>query len=143
MILGFLPSIIWETDEPFGQLVKRHIFGPLDMNSTTYSYARASGDHLAEGFTRLVNLRQVPDPAWLALTIGDVKTWKYWDAEGSEGGDIISGAGGVISNAQDMARTDVCVVLAPIGLPLRLGHLGEDTPAPGGSSLHGRASPSS
>lgn len=116
MILGALPSIIWNTTEPFAQLVKRHILDPLDMKSTTYSFARASeGGNFADGFTRLANLPRgrtnhaeelSSKNAWQAFAHGEVKLWPYWDSESTENGDLNSPVGGLMSSAQDLVRVE-------------------------------------
>lgn len=49
--LSYLPSVLLRI--PFGVYVKKHIFDPLGLKATTYTYdvAKASGN-LADGFGR-------------------------------------------------------------------------------------------
>ena len=51
-VLGYLPEVL-STQTPFARYVKQHIFDPLGMNSTTYSFdvANATGK-LSPGFAR-------------------------------------------------------------------------------------------
>lgn len=105
MVLSYLHPIF--SKMPFTRYVKQHIFDPLGMNSTTYSFdvANASGQ-LADGMTR---------------QNGTVRAFPYWSKISGEDGNskslpvvpylyanlsslVLSGAGGIISNAVDMVK---------------------------------------
>ncbi|KAF9463772.1 beta-lactamase/transpeptidase-like protein [Collybia nuda] len=93
MVLAHIPEVLMKM--PFARFVKQHIFDPLGMTSTTYSAdgANASGE-LADGFTR---------------QNGTVRVYPYQltlrgpDGTGGEDGSVLSGPGGVITSAADMA----------------------------------------
>ncbi|KAH8831886.1 beta-lactamase/transpeptidase-like protein [Flagelloscypha sp. PMI_526] len=102
-VLSFLPSIIWETNESFTTLVEKRIFVPLAMNGTTWDR-----NQLIHGFSRLGDL---PRPSAGRGAPNQEDVWKafisgkefVWPPEFSIPGEIIAGAGGVVSSAQDMA----------------------------------------
>ncbi|KAF9463775.1 beta-lactamase/transpeptidase-like protein [Collybia nuda] len=87
MVLAYIPEVLAKM--PFARFVKQHIFDPLGMTSTTYSFdvANASGQ-LADGLTR---------------RNGVVRAYPFWSTLGGEDGNVVSGPGGVISTAVDMA----------------------------------------
>ncbi|KAG6819427.1 hypothetical protein H0H93_011954, partial [Arthromyces matolae] len=98
--LSYLPTALLKI--PFARYVKQHIFDPLGLSSTTYSYDVAKQGHLADGFTR-VNINYSESPF-----VGTPKPFPYWSTTGGEDGNnglrkVLSGAGGVITNAVDMA----------------------------------------
>lgn len=98
-LLSSLQPILLPSKTPFARYVKEHIFDPLGLSSTTYSYdtAKANG-HLADGMTKQgVNVSENP------LGNGTVRALPFWSTIGGEDGNIMSGAGGVISSAVDMA----------------------------------------
>ncbi|KAJ7624932.1 beta-lactamase/transpeptidase-like protein, partial [Roridomyces roridus] len=85
-------------DIPFEQYVHDNVFAPFGLNATTYFYddAVATG-RLADGFTRQdANLTDDP------FDQGNVRVLPFWDQSISST-HMISGAGGVISSAHDMA----------------------------------------
>ncbi|KAF8879116.1 beta-lactamase/transpeptidase-like protein [Infundibulicybe gibba] len=98
MVLSYLPTALLPSKPPISQYVKEHIFDPLGMKSTTYSSQRANASgHLADGMVRYgVNMSVDPYAA------AQPRPRTYWSPSG-EDGNAISGAGGVISNAIDMA----------------------------------------
>ncbi|KAG5636733.1 hypothetical protein H0H81_007062 [Sphagnurus paluster] len=55
MILSHLPTSLLPSKIPFTRYVKEHIFEPLGLTSTTYSYDVAKQRHLAEGMARQGN----------------------------------------------------------------------------------------
>ncbi|KAF9461080.1 beta-lactamase/transpeptidase-like protein [Collybia nuda] len=87
MVLAYVTQL--HTKMPFTRFVKQHIFEPLGLNATTYSFevANASGQ-LADGLTH---------------HNGTIRAFPYWSKPGGEDGNIESGPGGVISTATDMA----------------------------------------
>lgn len=124
--LSYLPQLLVGT--PYGDYVKQHIFTPLGLNATTYSYdvAKASG-HLADGFDR-EGLNRSED----VFGKGTPRAMEYpgWDLPGGESGNcmstsvpdtflsatneyrvVLSGAGGVIMSAKDAVRPSIHVQL--------------------------------
>ncbi|KAL0946326.1 hypothetical protein HGRIS_012565 [Hohenbuehelia grisea] len=98
-VLSYLPTAVLPDHPPFGRYVKAHIFDPLGLNSTTYAFevANATGN-LADGFQREVsNVTAGP------LDRGIPHAIPYWSQFGGEDGNSVSGPGGIISNAVDMA----------------------------------------
>ncbi|KAH8831956.1 beta-lactamase/transpeptidase-like protein [Flagelloscypha sp. PMI_526] len=101
--LSFLPSIIWGTDDSFLSLVEKHIFEPLALNETTWDR-----NQLIHGFSRVGDF---PRPSAEQGTPSQEDVWEaftqgkplVWPPEVSVEGDIVAGAGGVISSARDMA----------------------------------------
>lgn len=62
-VLSYLPPVLTKT--PFARYVKKHIFDPLGMTSTTYSFAVANASgQLADGLTR---------------QNGTVRAFPYWN----------------------------------------------------------------
>ncbi|KAJ8081130.1 hypothetical protein PM082_017972 [Marasmius tenuissimus] len=96
--LGYLPEVL-STQTPLARYVKKNIFDPLGMNSTTYSFdvANATGK-LSPGFAR----ENFSLADGLPGT-GVPRQLPYWYDKGGEDGNFLAGAGGVISNAKDMA----------------------------------------
>ncbi|KAG5633804.1 hypothetical protein H0H81_005188, partial [Sphagnurus paluster] len=95
--LSRLPEIL--TGKPFARYVKDNIFTPLGMNWTTYSYQLANSEgQRADGMTR-EGLDVYKDPF-----SGTPRATKYWTSmTGGEDGSVLAAAGGVITNAIDMA----------------------------------------
>ncbi|KAF5375446.1 hypothetical protein D9615_007951 [Tricholomella constricta] len=97
-LLSILPPRLLNGTTTFGRYIKENIFDPLGMNSTTYSYqvAEASGNR-ADGMGR---------KDWDLYTdvfAGTPAATKWWSGTtGGEDGNVLAGAGGVISNAVDM-----------------------------------------
>jgi CubicO group peptidase (beta-lactamase class C family) len=118
-MLSYLPTLVLPSKVPFARYVKEHIFDPLGMSSTTYSYdvAKASGQ-LADGLTKQGNLYGN------STANGTLRALPFWAQTGGEDGNCESiqifpemliayqfitaqsGPGGVISTAVDMVRTD-------------------------------------
>ncbi|KAJ7032461.1 beta-lactamase/transpeptidase-like protein [Mycena alexandri] len=94
-VLSYLPTVLLNTS--YEQYVRDNILTPLGMEATTYFYADAvKTGKLADGFLREgANLTQDP------FATGTVRALPFWDR--SPKGHVISGAGGVISSALDMA----------------------------------------
>ncbi|KAG6819429.1 hypothetical protein H0H93_011956 [Arthromyces matolae] len=90
--MSYLPTKLLKT--PFTRYVKQHILDPLGLSSTTFSYDLARKGHLADGFTR-INVNYTINPF-----VGTPKPFSFWAPTGGEDGNA---AGGVISNAIDMA----------------------------------------
>ncbi|KAL0567548.1 hypothetical protein V5O48_014444 [Marasmius crinis-equi] len=97
-MLSYLPEVL-STRTPLARYVKKNVFDPLGMNSTTYSFdvANAKGV-LSPGVTR----QNLSLASGLPGT-GIPRQLPFWYKEGGEDGNFMSGAGGVISNANDMA----------------------------------------
>lgn len=100
MVAAHLVSVY--SNRPFPEFVRERIFQPLGMHSTTMSPAEA---------TRFGNLSH----AWSSPLLNgsnhtiDGRRMPFWFAE--ETARLSSGAGGVISNAEDMVCcTYRCVV---------------------------------
>jgi CubicO group peptidase (beta-lactamase class C family) len=118
-LLSYLPTLVLPSKIPFTRYVKQHIFDPLDMTSTTYSYdiANASGQ-LAEGMTKQGNF------SGNIFANGTVRALPFLARGGGEDGSgeyyeysklsiliqsfnlALSGAGGVITTATDIVRAD-------------------------------------
>ncbi|KAJ7781713.1 beta-lactamase/transpeptidase-like protein [Mycena maculata] len=99
MVLSYLPTAILPTKIPFTRYVTEHILNPLGMRATTFSYTQANASQeLAEGFGRPgVN-------SWLnPFSVGKYKTFPFWSQNGGDDGNVISGAGGMITNVEDLA----------------------------------------
>jgi CubicO group peptidase (beta-lactamase class C family) len=82
MVLSYLPTAVLPSKTPFARYVKEHIFDPLGMTSTTYSYdvANASGQ-LADGMTKQGNF------SGNIFANGTVRALPFWDQHGGEDGD--------------------------------------------------------
>ncbi|KAK1235671.1 hypothetical protein PQX77_001091 [Marasmius sp. AFHP31] len=96
--LGYLPEVL-STQMPLARYVKKNVFDPLGMDSTTYSFdvANATG-RLSPGFAR----ENFSLADGLPGT-GVPRQLPYWYDKGGEDGNFLAAAGGVISNAKDMA----------------------------------------
>ncbi|KAG6840030.1 hypothetical protein C0991_009475 [Blastosporella zonata] len=96
-VLSYLPTALLPSKIPFARYVKQHIFDPLGLTSTTFSYDIAKLGHLADGMTRQgINVSE-------NVFVGTPKALPFWNTKSGEDGNVISGAGGIISNAVDMA----------------------------------------
>ncbi|KAJ7249404.1 beta-lactamase/transpeptidase-like protein [Mycena rebaudengoi] len=99
-VLSYLPTALLPGHPPFARYVKEYIFDPLGLNSTTYSFATANETgRMADGFVRLA-INNTENP----IGPGTPVVVPYWLPNVREDGDLISGAGGVMSTANDMAR---------------------------------------
>ncbi|KAF8064271.1 beta-lactamase/transpeptidase-like protein [Lyophyllum atratum] len=96
--LSYLPSLLLD-GKPFARYVKENIFEPLGMTASTYSYQLANSQgQRADGMSR-EGLDLYTDPF-----AGTPRAVQYWTATtGGEDGSVLSGAGGVITSAVDMA----------------------------------------
>ncbi|KAJ6588019.1 beta-lactamase/transpeptidase-like protein [Mycena capillaripes] len=91
-LLSYLPPVL--VGVPFETYVNDFILQPLGMNSTTFfSKNAAESGHLADGMGR-DGVNQTED----MFGMGQVRAYPFWVPSNE-----ISGAGGVISNAKDMA----------------------------------------
>ncbi|CAK5272059.1 unnamed protein product [Mycena citricolor] len=96
--LSYLPTALLPDHPAFTEYVKAHIIDPLGMNATTYSTADAfASGNFADGFTR-VDINVTDDP----LGRGTVYPLPF-PLESSAQGSALSGPGGILSNAIDMA----------------------------------------
>ncbi|KAF9070759.1 beta-lactamase/transpeptidase-like protein [Rhodocollybia butyracea] len=104
IVLSYIPEVFLNVR--FAQYVKKHIFLPLGLHATTYSgdLAGATGK-LAAGFAR-DQVNKTED----IFGMGIPRALPYWNPGGEEG-NIISGAGGVISSARDMMAANA----SPLG----------------------------
>ena len=82
-LLSYLQPLLLPSATPFARYVKEHIFDPLGLISTTYSYdtAKASGQ-LADGMTRQ-GIRFSENP----FGNGTVRALPYWSTIGGEDGN--------------------------------------------------------
>ncbi|KAJ7163474.1 beta-lactamase/transpeptidase-like protein [Mycena crocata] len=96
-LLSYFPSLL--TGTQFEKYVNDLIIEPLGMNSTTYFSERAlkTGD-LADGMAR-DGVNQTKD----VFGLGRVRALPYWAPSKEGEAHVIAGAGGLISNANDMA----------------------------------------
>ncbi|KAF7350296.1 Beta-lactamase class penicillin binding protein [Mycena venus] len=94
-VLSHIPQVLLNTT--YEKYVHDNIFAPLGMDHTTFFYTDAvKTGRLADGFLREdANLTEDP------FSRGTIRALPYWDQ--SPKGHVISGAGGVISSARDMA----------------------------------------
>ncbi|KAJ7484270.1 beta-lactamase/transpeptidase-like protein [Mycena latifolia] len=99
-VLSYLPTALLPDKPPFAQYVKKHIFEPLGMNSSTYSFAIANATgKMADGFARQgVNVTENP------LGAGTTRILPYLFPTAGEDGDVYSGDGGVMTTIVDAAR---------------------------------------
>ncbi|KAJ8081126.1 hypothetical protein PM082_017967 [Marasmius tenuissimus] len=93
-VLSYLSEVL-STKMTFARYVKKSIFDPLGMSHSTFSHdiALKSGN-VASGVGR--------DNLTSELSGAIPRTMTFW-ANDTEDGSYLSGAGGVISNAKDMA----------------------------------------
>ncbi|KAG7088848.1 hypothetical protein E1B28_012802 [Marasmius oreades] len=97
-MLSYLPQVV-STKTPLARYVKKNIFDPLGMNSTTYSFDVANaGGKLSYGVSR----ENISFAGGLPGT-GTPRQLPFWYEKGGEDGNFMSGPGGVISSANDMA----------------------------------------
>ncbi|KAJ7742566.1 beta-lactamase/transpeptidase-like protein [Mycena metata] len=97
LLLSYFPRLLAEI--PFETYVRNFILAPLGMDATTYySKAAEESGHLADGFGR-DGVNQSED----VFGQGQVRAYPFWAPNEGKPGHVISGAGGVISNAKDMA----------------------------------------
>ncbi|KAJ7249453.1 beta-lactamase/transpeptidase-like protein [Mycena rebaudengoi] len=99
-VLSYLPTALLPGHPPFARYVKEHIFDPLGLNSTMFSFAAANETgRMADGFVRLaINNTESPIGPGTPLVV------PYWLPNVREDGDLFSGVGGVMSTATDMAQ---------------------------------------
>ncbi|KAK7042563.1 beta-lactamase class penicillin binding protein [Favolaschia claudopus] len=96
-VLSYLPPVL--TGIPFETYVTDFILRPLGMNSTTYySKAAAESGHLADGIGR-DGVNQTKD----IFDMGRARAYPFWAPNEGKPGHVVSGAGGLISSAKDMA----------------------------------------
>ncbi|KAJ7025417.1 beta-lactamase/transpeptidase-like protein [Mycena alexandri] len=96
-LLSYFPPLL--AGVPFETYVNKFILAPLGMDATTYySKAAEESGHLADGFGR-DGVNQTED----VFGQGQVRAYPYWAPNEGKPGHVISGAGGLISNAKDMA----------------------------------------
>ncbi|KAJ6599954.1 beta-lactamase/transpeptidase-like protein [Mycena vulgaris] len=99
-VLSYIPTALLPDKPPFARYVKQHLFDPLGLNSTTYSFAVANATgRMADGFVRVaVNTSENPVGRGIPLVV------PYSLPNVQEDGDLMSGPGGVLSTATDAAR---------------------------------------
>jgi CubicO group peptidase (beta-lactamase class C family) len=85
VLLSYLPTLVLPGRTPFARYVKEHIFDPLGMTSTTYSYgiANASGQ-LADGMMKQGNF------SGNIFANGTVRALPFWNQQGGEDGNCES-----------------------------------------------------
>lgn len=82
ILLSYLPTLLFPSKIPFTRHVKRHIFDPLSLTSTTYSYdvANASGQ-ISEGMARQgIN-------KYVDVFRGNSRALPFWAPQGGEDGN--------------------------------------------------------
>ncbi|GLB41335.1 putative beta-lactamase [Lyophyllum shimeji] len=99
VLLSTLSERVLPSKTPFIQYVQQHILEPLGMNATTYSYpaANATGE-FADGLTRQ-GINVTDDPFGNGTAIRRVPFFTL----GAPDTTFIAGAGGITSNAVDLA----------------------------------------
>ncbi|KAJ7814921.1 beta-lactamase/transpeptidase-like protein [Mycena olivaceomarginata] len=96
-VLSYFPPLL--TGIPFETYVNDFILQPLGMNSTTYfSKTAADSGNLADGMAR-DGVNQTED----VFGLGRVRAYPFWSLNEGNPGSVISGPGGLISNAKNMA----------------------------------------
>ncbi|KAJ7639711.1 beta-lactamase/transpeptidase-like protein [Mycena polygramma] len=96
-LISYFPQLL--AGVPFETYVNDFILRPLGMNSTTYYSKKADENgHLADGMGR-DGVNQTED----VFGLGQVRAYPFWAPNEGVPRHVISGAGGVISNAKDMA----------------------------------------
>ncbi|KAJ7450791.1 beta-lactamase/transpeptidase-like protein [Mycena latifolia] len=96
-LLSYFPPLL--VGIPFEKYVNDFILEPLGMHSTTYFSERAEqSGQLADGMLR-DGVNQTED----VFGVGRVRSVPYWAPSKENTSHALSGAGGVISNARDMA----------------------------------------
>ncbi|KAF8513980.1 beta-lactamase/transpeptidase-like protein [Gautieria morchelliformis] len=86
------------TGTPFEQYITQNIILPLDLNSTTYNITEAEqSGKIAEAFLDTGSSGLGMKGDWKIR----FKPIPFWTKKG--GGEVLAGAGGIISNAKDMA----------------------------------------
>ncbi|KAF8641380.1 hypothetical protein AX16_010001 [Volvariella volvacea WC 439] len=99
MALSLLPTNLLPERPPFARYVKEHIFEPLGLNGTTYSFdvANATG-FMADGLTRQgVNFSEN------IFAMGTPRPVPFFAPIGGEDGHVVAGPGGVIMSIRDAA----------------------------------------
>ncbi|KAJ6627618.1 beta-lactamase/transpeptidase-like protein [Mycena sp. CBHHK59/15] len=82
-VLSYLPTALLPAKPPFARYVKEHIFEPLGMNSTTYSFAVANATgNFADGFAR-EGINATDNP----VGPGTTRVLPYFIADVGEDGD--------------------------------------------------------
>ncbi|KAL0577108.1 hypothetical protein V5O48_004861 [Marasmius crinis-equi] len=99
--LSYLPEIHPSIKTPFARYIKQHVFDRLGMKDTTFSFAVANDTgRLASGVSREnISFEAGGKPT------GRARQMPFWlTNDGGEDGNFLSGTGGVISSANDMAK---------------------------------------
>ncbi|KAG6844992.1 hypothetical protein H0H87_001935 [Tephrocybe sp. NHM501043] len=80
-VLSYLPTALLPSKLPFARYVKQHIFEPLNLTSTTFSYDIAKLGHLADGMTRQgINFSE-------NAFVGTPRALPFWSTRGGEDGN--------------------------------------------------------
>ncbi|KAJ7255419.1 beta-lactamase/transpeptidase-like protein [Mycena rebaudengoi] len=100
-VLSYLPTALLPGHPPFARYVKEHIFDPLGLNSTTYSFATANETgRMADGFVRLA-INNTENP----IGPGTPVVVPYWLPNVREDGDCTDfGGWRRHKHCYDMAR---------------------------------------
>jgi CubicO group peptidase (beta-lactamase class C family) len=94
-ILSYLPTALVPGHPSFERYVKEHIFDPLGLNPTTYSFAAANGTgRMADGFVRSALIYSDP------LAPGTPLAAPYFLPNAEEDGDYMR-VGCSVSGADD------------------------------------------
>ncbi|KAJ7512344.1 beta-lactamase/transpeptidase-like protein [Mycena galericulata] len=99
-VLSYLPTALLPDKPPFARYPKEQLFDPLQINSSTYSVplADATG-RMADGFARVgVNTSANPLGPGTPMIVSSIMPTVGLD------GNALSGPGGVLTTAQDIAR---------------------------------------
>lgn len=82
-LLSHLPTLLLPSKIPFARYVKQHIFDPLGMDSTSYSYIVANSTGLlADGMTK-----QLTENSTDPFGNGTTRAIPYWAKTGGEDGN--------------------------------------------------------
>lgn len=83
ILLSSLPKLLLPSKTPFTQYVKQHIFDPLGLTATTYSFEKANASgQLADGLTwQGGNTRENP------ISNGTLRVLPFFSTKGGEDGN--------------------------------------------------------
>ncbi|KAF8913691.1 beta-lactamase/transpeptidase-like protein [Mucidula mucida] len=97
-IMSHLPTALLPSKIPFTRYVKQHIFDPLGLSATYSPMVAAQGHVLAQGFGR-----DGANRTENVFAMGTPRALEYWSKNVTEDGNAMSGAGGIIMHANDVA----------------------------------------
>ncbi|KAE9390247.1 beta-lactamase/transpeptidase-like protein [Gymnopus androsaceus JB14] len=101
IVLSYLPSALIPSKPTYAEYVSEYIFKPLGLNWTTFSGTTASqSGRMADGFARQPsgNPSRIPNNPFEK---GTTRIIPYFNSPNGQDGNVILGAGGVITSARD------------------------------------------